>query len=87
MIDGALMDKLENIARIIRKNKYPFGGIQLVITGDFHQLPPGKSSFQESILLIKKFLMNFSFFVFNSILSYLFFLFFSFSFLFLKNKI
>jgi len=40
MVDGVLFDKLEAIARIVRKNAKPFGGIQLVITGDFFQLPP-----------------------------------------------
>jgi len=40
MVDGDLFDKLENIARAIRNNGRPFGGIQLVITGDFFQLPP-----------------------------------------------
>jgi ATP-dependent DNA helicase PIF1 len=40
MVDGDLFDKLEGIARIIRNNGLPFGGIQLVITGDFFQLPP-----------------------------------------------
>lgn len=40
MIDGGLFDKLEEIARIINKSEAPFGGIQLVITGDFFQLPP-----------------------------------------------
>lgn len=40
MVDGDLFDKLEGIARVIRKNGRPFGGIQLVITGDFFQLPP-----------------------------------------------
>lgn len=40
MVDGDLFDKLEAIARIIRNNGRPFGGIQLVITGDFFQLPP-----------------------------------------------
>lgn len=41
MLDGELLDKLDQIARTIRKvpNK-PFGGIQLVLTGDFFQLPP-----------------------------------------------
>jgi ATP-dependent DNA helicase PIF1 len=34
------MDKLEGIARAMRNNGRPFGGIQLVITGDFFQLPP-----------------------------------------------
>ncbi|KAI5368000.1 putative AAA+ ATPase domain, DNA helicase Pif1, P-loop containing nucleoside triphosphate hydrolase [Septoria linicola] len=40
MVDGELFDKLESIARQIRNNGRPFGGIQLVITGDFFQLPP-----------------------------------------------
>lgn len=40
MVDGDLFDKLEGVARIIRNNGRPFGGIQLVITGDFFQLPP-----------------------------------------------
>jgi ATP-dependent DNA helicase PIF1 len=37
MVDGDLFDKLEAIARELRKNGRPFGGIQLVITGDFFQ--------------------------------------------------
>nr|OQO29191.1 ATP-dependent DNA helicase PIF1 [Rachicladosporium sp. CCFEE 5018] len=40
MVDAELFDKLENIARSLRNNGRPFGGIQLVITGDFFQLPP-----------------------------------------------
>lgn len=40
MVDGDLFDKLSQIARDIRKNGRAFGGIQLVITGDFFQLPP-----------------------------------------------
>ena len=40
MIDCALFDKLEYIARRIRKSEQPFGGIQLILTGDFLQLPP-----------------------------------------------
>ena len=40
MVDGDLFDKLESVARNIRNNGRPFGGIQLIITGDFFQLPP-----------------------------------------------
>ncbi|KAK5627608.1 hypothetical protein RRF57_003323 [Xylaria bambusicola] len=40
MVDGDLFDKLSQIAREIRNNGRAFGGIQLVITGDFFQLPP-----------------------------------------------
>jgi ATP-dependent DNA helicase PIF1 len=44
MLDGELFDKLEGLARKIRRNNKPFGGVQLVLTGDFCQLPPvGKS--------------------------------------------
>ncbi|CAG8497454.1 9443_t:CDS:2 [Ambispora gerdemannii] len=40
MLDGALFDKLELIARDLRQSQNPFGGIQVIITGDFYQLPP-----------------------------------------------
>ena len=40
MIDAGLFDKLEAVARAVRKCKKPFGGIQLVLCGDFFQLPP-----------------------------------------------
>lgn len=40
MVDGALFDKLDKIGRTIRNNGRPWGGIQIVITGDFFQLPP-----------------------------------------------
>lgn len=40
MIDGELLDKLDFIARKVRKNHHPFGGIQVIFCGDFFQLPP-----------------------------------------------
>ncbi|CAE6460423.1 unnamed protein product [Rhizoctonia solani] len=40
MVAAHWFDDLEAIARAIRKNKAPFGGIQLVVCGDFFQLPP-----------------------------------------------
>ncbi|GJE85923.1 ATP-dependent DNA helicase PIF1 [Phanerochaete sordida] len=40
MLERSLFDKLEEIARIIRHDARPFGGIQLVLSGDFLQLPP-----------------------------------------------
>jgi ATP-dependent DNA helicase PIF1 len=35
-----LFNILNEIGKIIRKNSKPFGGIQLVFSGDFYQLPP-----------------------------------------------
>lgn len=40
MIDGRLLDKVEYVARAVRKSAKPFGGIQLIFAGDFLQLPP-----------------------------------------------
>ncbi|GLB43418.1 putative DNA-dependent ATPase and 5'-3' DNA helicase required for the maintenance of both mitochondrial and nuclear genome stability [Lyophyllum shimeji] len=47
MVDGDLFDKLARIGSILRKKVEPFGGIQIVVTGDFFQLPPvGKGGAQ-----------------------------------------
>lgn len=43
MMNPELFDKLEELARIIRRSSLPFGGIQLIISGDFLQLPVVKS--------------------------------------------
>lgn len=40
MIHASLFDKLEAIARHVRNNPAPFGGIQLILSGDLLQLPP-----------------------------------------------
>lgn len=46
MISPDLFDKLEEVARIVRNNSKPFGGIQLILSGDFCQLPcVGESRF------------------------------------------
>ncbi|KAH6555454.1 hypothetical protein KP509_1Z253400 [Ceratopteris richardii] len=48
MIDGELFDKLDYVARVVRRMNgeelHPlcFGGLQLIVTGDFFQLPPVK---------------------------------------------
>jgi ATP-dependent DNA helicase PIF1 len=39
MLSPVLFDKLEEIARTVRRNDKPFGGIQLILSGDFCQLP------------------------------------------------
>lgn len=40
MLSLSLFDKLNAIGKIIRKNVRPFGGIQIIFSGDFYQLPP-----------------------------------------------
>lgn len=40
MIDGKLLDKLDGIAKTLRRSSKPFGGIQIILCGDFFQLPP-----------------------------------------------
>ncbi|KAJ7566934.1 hypothetical protein O6H91_02G124500 [Diphasiastrum complanatum] len=45
MIDGEFLDKLDYVGRTVRASsgkQKPFGGLQLVVTGDFFQLPPVK---------------------------------------------
>lgn len=39
MITPELFDKIEECFRIIRKNDEPFGGVQIILSGDFLQLP------------------------------------------------
>ena len=40
MMSLKIFEILEETARITRKNSLPFGGIQVIFTGDFYQLPP-----------------------------------------------
>lgn len=40
MMSKKIFELCEKIARTIRKNENPFGGIQVIFTGDFFQLPP-----------------------------------------------
>lgn len=39
MLDPKLFDKLEELARRLRRSRSSFGGIQLILSGDFLQLP------------------------------------------------
>eukprot|EP00698_Gefionella_okellyi_P010198 TRINITY_DN2633_c0_g1_i1.p1 TRINITY_DN2633_c0_g1~~TRINITY_DN2633_c0_g1_i1.p1 ORF type:complete len:371 (-),score=87.99 TRINITY_DN2633_c0_g1_i1:1466-2578(-) len=48
MLDAELFDNLDVIARAVRGNDVPFGGIQLVLCGDFFQLPPVSKAGQQS---------------------------------------
>ena len=40
MMAGRLLEDIAAVARAIRTSRAPFGGLQLVFCGDFHQLPP-----------------------------------------------
>ena len=40
MMSKRMFELLNKIGQLIRKNKKPFGGIQVVFVGDFYQLPP-----------------------------------------------
>jgi len=40
MLSLKLFDLLNQIGQSVRKNKKPFGGIQVIFSGDFYQLPP-----------------------------------------------
>jgi len=40
MLAGRALDFLDHLARTLRRDDRPFGGIQVIVTGDFLQLPP-----------------------------------------------
>ena len=44
MISSDIFEKLDIIGQKIRKNGKPFGGIQIILSGDFLQLPPVKAN-------------------------------------------
>ncbi|CAG8746917.1 1002_t:CDS:2, partial [Cetraspora pellucida] len=45
MISAETFDYIDSVLREIRKNKEPFGGVQLVLSGDFFQLRPVKGNY------------------------------------------
>jgi ATP-dependent DNA helicase PIF1 len=40
MLDGRVLTLIETVCRVVRKSTLPFGGMQIVLVGDFFQLPP-----------------------------------------------
>jgi ATP-dependent DNA helicase PIF1 len=40
MMSQKLFEMLDAIGKAVRRNKKPFGGIQVIFSGDFYQLPP-----------------------------------------------
>jgi ATP-dependent DNA helicase PIF1 len=57
MLTPELFEKIDQVGRKIRRNdRQPFGGLQLVLVGDFFQLPPvtkGKEDGEETIFLFE----------------------------------
>jgi ATP-dependent DNA helicase PIF1 len=50
MMSQKLFEMLDAIGKAIRRNSKPFGGIQLIFSGDFYQLPPvGKKDEPDTI--------------------------------------
>lgn len=40
MLDGKVLDMVDQVLRTVRQSSEPFGGVQVVLVGDFFQLPP-----------------------------------------------
>ena len=40
MLSRKIFEIIEEVARTIKKNTLPFGGMQIIFSGDFCQLPP-----------------------------------------------
>ena len=49
MLPHAVLCRFDALARSVRGNVEPFGGIQMLLSGDFHKLPPvaGRSIFPQ----------------------------------------
>ena len=46
MLDASRLDLLNDLAKLIRKNDDPMGGIQVILVGDLFQLPPANTDFK-----------------------------------------
>lgn len=42
MVENFHFERLGEVLKVVRDPEHTFGGVQLVVTGDFHQLPPVK---------------------------------------------
>jgi len=52
MMSIELFEKLDEIGQILRRSSKPFGGIQLVLVGDFFQLPPINKNKEETMKFV-----------------------------------
>jgi len=53
MLHAHRLDMVDMVCRAFKKNSLPFGGIQLIMSGDFFQLPPITPSSDESEFVFK----------------------------------
>lgn len=51
MLSDELMEKIDEVLRTVRRSSQPFGGLRVMLVGDFHQLPPveGRYCFQSQM--------------------------------------
>jgi ATP-dependent DNA helicase PIF1 len=45
MVSAQLLENVDILAKIVRNNEKPFGGIKVIAVGDFYQLPPVKGQY------------------------------------------
>ena len=45
MMSNELLELIDELFKMIKSNTLPFGGIQVIMVGDFHQLPPIKGNY------------------------------------------
>ena len=48
MLHGSQLDMVEKVCRRFKRNDKPFGGLQVILSGDFFQLPPINKSGEEN---------------------------------------
>lgn len=39
MLSLKLLEQIHYVMKSVRKNSYPFGAVQIILSGDFYQLP------------------------------------------------
>lgn len=66
MLSAETLDSIDKIARMFKRNNFPFGGMQVIFCGDFFQLPPIIKKNPETELFIDYEEVSKSPFAFNS---------------------
>jgi ATP-dependent exoDNAse (exonuclease V) alpha subunit len=50
MIDARLLELLDEVCKAVKRSAQPFGGLQIIMSGDFFQLPPVRTDKSKAIL-------------------------------------